>query len=77
MNPNEYRAPLSKEDAETIMHAIEVRVLQASLPESGVEIAARYGEARHWMTALFRGESVEIPEKELSKSRAIMQRGRF
>jgi hypothetical protein len=67
-----YKAPLSKEDAETIAHAAEVYTLIASMPSSTLDDAANYGEARHWIIRLLCGEEVGINEALLAESRRIM-----
>lgn len=67
-----FTPPLSPEDAATIVHAAEIRILQASLQWATDDDAARYGEARRWLVELMQGHPIEIDENELAYSRAIM-----
>lgn len=69
-----FTPPLSKEDAETIEHAAEVRMMECSMPRGPIEAVARYGEARRWLFELLQGRAVEIDEAELAHSRDIMTR---
>lgn len=67
-----YKVPLSREDAETIEHAAEIRILEASLPYPHPIDPYAYGEARRWLYLLMQGEEVEIDESALAESRRIM-----
>jgi hypothetical protein len=69
-----YQVPLSQQEAETIAHAFETVCLMASLQRSTMDDTERYGRFRFIMRGLLRGESVEIDEAWLARSREIMTR---
>ena len=67
-----YQVPLSRDDAATIEHTVECRVLAAAHPSSTMEDVERYGECRRWITDLLQGRPVVIAESALAESRRIM-----
>lgn len=69
-----YTAPLSADDAATIAHAAETRILEMAMDRgfTANNLAERYGEARKWLVFLMQGKTIEIDETELAASRKIM-----